>query len=833
MATYVIVGGVAGGAGTAARLRRLDEKAEILMFERGEYISYANCGLPYYAGGTITERSRLFIMTPEKFKEALNVEAKTSHEVLSINRAEKTVRVRNLKTGGEFDQSYDVLVLSPGAAPVKPPIPGIDDQAILPLRTVSDVDAIKARLDKTETRRAVVVGAGFIGLEMAENLKERGLEVTVVEALDQVMNVIDYDMAAIVQRHLRDKGVHLRLKDGVASFTRKGSSLSVTLSSGASIDADIVILSIGVKPDTALARESGLAVAQNGAIKVDRFFATSDPSIRAVGDAIEFESPLSGQAISVPLAGPANKQARICADNIVLGNTRPYTGTIATSIAKVFDLAVASTGFSAKNLQRANLPYAEAVTHAGSHAGYYPNALQLAIKVLYHPETGKLWGAQAVGFDGVDKRIDVISAYIKKNGTVRDLAEFEQAYAPPFSSAKDPVNMLGFIAENALDGMSKTIPWREIDSYRARGAFFLDVRSAEEFSLGSIPGAYNIPHTELRGRFSEVPRDKPIVINCAIGLRGYLAERMLRMNGFTDVANLTGGYRTWKAATAELESLGQSESKGDRSPAFDRAITVQADDGSPRKPQGGKEISIDACGLQCPGPIIRLKKEIDTLSSGDILTIRATDPGFAHDVKSWCSLTGNSLVSLETVDGVIAAVIEKGTKGSAEKTEAGMNAATCGGTGATFIVFSNDMDRALASFVLANGAAATGKNVTMFFTFWGLSVLRKKARGVKKDLLGRMFGMMLPKSMQGLSLSSMNFGGLGPLMMKYRMKKKNVDQLESMFAEAQKSGVRMIACQMSMDIMGKNAAELLDGVEIGGVATYMEAASASGVNLFI
>jgi peroxiredoxin family protein/TusA-related sulfurtransferase len=305
------------------------------------------------------------------------------------------------------------------------------------------------------------------------------------------------------------------------------------------------------------------------------------------------------------------------------------------------------------------------------------------------------------------------------------------------------------------------------------------------------------------------------------------------MNGFTDVANLTGGYRTWKAATAELEILGRSEGKGDRPPAFDRAITVQADDGSPRKPQGGKEISIDACGLQCPGPIIRLKKEIDAISTGDILTIRATDPGFAHDVKSWCSLTGNSLVSLETVDGVIAAVIEKGTKGSPEKTEAGMNAARCGGTGATFIVFSNDMDRALASFVLANGAAATGKNVTMFFTFWGLSVLRKKARGVKKDLLGRMFGMMLPKSMKGLSLSSMNFGGLGPVMMKYRMKTKNVDQLESMFAEAQKSGVRMIACQMSMDIMGINAAELLDGVEIGGVATYMEAASASGVNLFI
>lgn len=782
MAKYVIVGGVAGGAGTAARIRRLDERAEIIMFERGEYISYANCGLPYYAGGVISERSRLFIMTPPKFKEALNVEARTSHEVLSIDRAAKTVRVRDIKGNREFDETYDTLILSPGAAPIRPPIPGIDDPAILTLRSVSDIDAIKERLDGGNARRAVVVGGGFIGLEMAENLRERGLEVTVVEALEQVMNVIDYDMAAIVQQHLRDKGVGLRLRDGVASFARRSSIVEVRLSSGAAIEADIVILSIGVKPDTKIARDAGLDLAANGAIKVDQYFTTSDPAIRAVGDAIEFASPLLGTAITVPLAGPANKQARLCADNIVKGNSRPYGGTIATSVAKVFDLTVASTGLTGKNLERAGLPFAEAVTHAGSHAGYYPNALQLTLKILYQPETGKLWGAQAVGFDGVDKRIDVISAYVKKGGTVHDLAEFEQAYAPPFSSAKDPINMVGFIAENALAGYTKTATWRDAEKSRKgeSGTFLLDVRSREEYELGTIPGAYNIPHTELRARLAEVPRGKPILVTCAIGLRGYLAERVLRESGYGDVANLTGGYKTWKAATTEAELLAGGGG-ATRAAYADRRLGETGEDGSPQKPVAGKEIAVDACGLQCPGPIIRLKQEIDGASPGDRVSVRATDPGFARDVKSWCTLTGNALVSLETTDGVIRAVIEKGGVEKAEA-KAGSAVSQAALNGATFIVFSNDMDKALASFVLANGAAATGKRVTMFFTFWGLSVLRKKARGVKKDFLGTMFGMMLPKSMKGLALSKINFAGIGPKLMKFRMKQKNVDQLESMFA---------------------------------------------------
>ncbi len=845
MAKYLIVGGVAGGAGVAARLRRLDEKAEITILERGEHISYANCGLPYYAGGVITDRSRLFIMTPEKFKAALNVDARVGHEAMSIDRQRKTVHVRVLRSGAELDLPYDCLILSPGAGPLRPPIPGIDNPAILSLRSVSDIDAIKGRIDSGKVKRAVVVGGGFIGLEMAENLMDRGIAVTVVEAMDQVMNVIDYEMAALVQASMREKGVSLRLKDGVSAFlpsSEPGSSgLSVKLSSGALLPADLVILSIGVRPDTVLAKNAGLELAANGAIKVNEYFRTSDPDIRAVGDAIEFMSPLLGIPLTVPLAGPANKQARLCANNIVLGDTSPYKGSIATAIAKVFDLAVGSAGAAEKALVKAGIPCASLITHAGSHAGYYPGSAQLSLKIVYDPASGRLLGAQAVGADGVDKRIDVVAAFIQMGGTVADLAEFEHAYAPPFNSAKDALNMLGFMALNAKSGLSKPVSWKDVDAWKARGAFLLDVRSQEEFELGAIPGAYNIPHTEIRARLGEIPRGKAILINCAVGLRGYLAERVLRQNGFEDVGNLTGGYRIWSAAVSELERLAAGSPAiapsvaPPASPLFSAADSKRAgvnEDGSPE----AAPTLLDACGLQCPGPIIQLKKGMDALKPGQRLKVLATDQGFSHDVKSWCSLTGNELISLSQEKGQIQALIEKG------------GSALCGGapcpspgasvigsqTGATFIVFSNDMDKALASFVLANGAAAIGRTVTMFFTFWGLSVIRRpKAVKVSKDFMGKMFGMMLPRGAGRLSLSKMNMGGMGSLMMKGRMKSKNVDQLESMMAQAKLAGVRMVACQMSMDIMGVKAAELVESVEIGGVATYLEAAASSGVNLFI
>ena len=834
MAKYLIVGGVAGGAGTAARLRRRDENAQIIMFERGQYISYANCGLPYYAGNVITERSRLFVMTPERFMESLNVEARVQSEVISINRKAKTIRVRDLKNQSEYDERYDTLILSPGASPVRPPIPGIEHKAIYSLRSVSDIDQIKEKIDSPATKRAVVVGGGFIGLEMAENLKERGLEVSVVEALEQVMNIIDYDLAAEVQQHLRAKGVNLYLKDGVSAFEDHDSIVSVRLSSGTLIDADIVILSIGVRPDTAFLKQSGIELAKNGAIKVDEFFTTNDKDIRAVGDAIEFASPLTKLACTVPLAGPANKQARLCADAIIDGNKRPYTGTIATSIAKIFDMTVASTGLTEKGLKAAGLPYRTAVTHAGNHAGYYPNSRQLTLKILYHPESGKLWGAQSVGYDGVDKRIDVISAFIGKEGTVYDLAEFEQAYAPPFSSAKDPVNMVGFIAVNTLEGFSDTINWEEAEAGRKSGAFMLDVRTEEEYELGAIEGSVNIPHTILRQKLLMVPTDRLVIVYCAIGLRGYLAERVLRQNGYTNVRNLTGGYKTYESAVRERyllenkDKLSVKESGG--------IINHLNEDGSFRKRSENKILTVDACGLQCPGPIIRLKREIDNLEEGDRIVIKASDPGFGPDVQAWCKLTGNELVSVKTTDGIIEAVVGKGNASVCNMPDsAGEKPAICDSdNGATMIVFSNDLDKALASFVLANGAAASGKSVTMFFTFWGLSVLRKKdAPKVKKDFMGTMFGAMLPKGMDNLALSSMNMGGMGAKMMKGRMKKKHVDQVKQMYEDARKSGVRMVACQMSMDIMGITAEELLDGVEIGGVATYMGAASESKINLFI
>ena len=827
MATYVIVGGVAGGAGTAARLRRLDEHAHIIMYERGEHISYANCGLPYYAGGTITERSRLFVVTAQRFNEVFGVEVKTRHEVLSINREERYVRVKDLESGSEFSQYYDTLVLSGGAAPLRPRIPGIDDPDIYTVRSVTDIDAIVRKVQDNRTTLAVVFGGGFIGLEMAENLKERQLKVSLVEALDQVMNVIDYDMAALVQQQLREKGVPLYLKDGVKSFERAKGQLLVTLASGTVIETDLVILSIGVRPDTKIAHDAGLKLGSNGAITVDELFTTSDPHIKAVGDAIEYPSPFTKKPVTIPLAGPANKQARLCADAIVTGTCRPYRGTIATSIAKIFDLTAASTGLTGKQLKQAQIPYAEVLTHAGSHAGYYPNSLQLALKILFDPQIGRLYGGQAVGYAGVDKRIDVLAALIGKEGTIHDLADFEQAYAPPYSSAKDPLNMVGFIAQNVIDGMTRVVTTWELKELMQKDAIILDVRTEEEYDLGTIPGSINIPHTDIRSKLASIPKDRPIIVFCAIGVRGYLAERMLRQLGYDEVYNLTGGYKTWHAVANELDALEHPEN------AQVALFTPSPgeEDGSPRSPQSDTIKLIDACGLQCPGPIMTLKKTMDEMSPGDVLRVLATDPGFNRDVQSWSRLTGNRLISLDTKNGTIEAVIEKGS---------GKSPAPAGTTpavnrdGASIIVFSNDMDRVLATFVLANGAAATGKKVTMFFTFWGLTVLRKRKTGkVKKDFMGKMFGMMLPKGMDDLSLSQINFGGMGPKLMKKRMKQKHVDQLRSMYTQARMAGVRMVACQMSMDIMGIPAPELLDGIEIGGVATYYEAASESGVNLFI
>jgi NADPH-dependent 2,4-dienoyl-CoA reductase/sulfur reductase-like enzyme/rhodanese-related sulfurtransferase len=551
----VIIGGVAGGATAAARLRRLDEKAEIVLFERGEHVSYASCGLPYYAGGAIKERDALFLMTPTRFEATFDIEVRTGHEATAIHPAEKCVTVVERATGRGYSEPYDALLLAPGAQPVRPPIPGVEHECIFTLRSVPDIDAIKQRIDSHKLERAVVVGAGFIGLEMAENLRARGLAVTVVEALPQVMNVMDFEMAAPLHQHLRDKGVELHLGDAVSSFARDGERVVTTLASGKRLPADMVLLSVGVKPETSLAATAGLALDERGYIVTDAGMRTSDPSIFAVGDAVVVRNPITGKPSAVPLAGPASKQARIAADNIAGRGGKEagkeYRGAIGTAIAKVFDMTVACTGLSEKACTEAGIPHRSVIVHPASHAGYYPGAKLFALKVVFDPAGGKILGAQAVGFEGVDKRIDVLAAFIAMGAGVRALTEFEHAYAPPYGSAKDPVNYAGFVAENLTAGRTSQVGWRDVESLKAQGALVLDVRTSKEFTAGHIDGAVNISSTELRFRLGELPRDRFIVVYCRVGIRGYLAERILRQNGFANVANLAGGWLTYAPAIAE------------------------------------------------------------------------------------------------------------------------------------------------------------------------------------------------------------------------------------------------------------------------------------------
>ncbi len=816
---YLVIGGVAGGATAAARLRRMDENADIILFERGKYVSYANCGLPYYIGGVITERDKLFVQTVEGFTARFNIDIRPEQEVTAIHPKDKTVEVKNLGTGQTYTESYDKLVLSPGAEPLRPGIEGINSKKIFTLRNVPDTDTIKNYVDQNKPRHAVVVGGGFIGLEMAENLHDLGINIAVVEMANQVMAPLDYSMATIVHQQLIEKKVDLRLEDGVSRFEETSEGILVHLRSGKQIATDLVILSIGVRPETRLAKEAGLAIGSLGGIAVNDYMQTSDPDIYALGDAVEVINPVTGKPALIPLAGPANKQGRIVADNIVFGNRETYKGTIGTSIAKVFDLTVAAAGANAKLLKREGIAYRSSYTHSASHAGYYPGAVPMSIKILFSPEDGKLLGAQIVGFDGVDKRIEMLAQVIQRKGTVYDLTELEQAYAPPYSSAKDPVNMAGYVAENILTKKVEIIGWRDIARLSSE-TILVDVRTTDEYSLGSIPGAINIPVDELRSRLSELPKNKPIVVTCAIGLRGYLAYRILAQHGYKDIRNLSGGYKTWSIATAK-PTLIQAGSNP-KTTETEKTVAAVAPHSSTRQ-----TIRIDACGLQCPGPVMQLKKHYAEIKTGDRLLITATDQGFGKDVAAWCNMTGAQLVGVENKSGVIHATIEKGEPKSACKM-------VNGGDNKTLIVFSDDLDKALASFVIANGAASTGKKVTMFFTFWGLNVIKKRQKpAVSKDIFGKMFGWMLPAHSGKLKLSKMNMGGAGSWMMRLIMKKKHIDSLESLIAQAAENGVEMIACTMSMDVMGVKQEELMENVTLGGVATYLERAEDANVNLFI
>lgn len=542
----LIVGGVAGGASCAARLRRLDEHCEILVFDRGPFVSFANCGLPYYVGDVIADERKLLVATSELFRRRFAVRVHTGTEVLRIDRAARTIRVRVLESGAERDERYDALVLAPGAAPIRPPLPGVDLPGVFVLRSIPDSRRIRARLE-AGARRAVVVGGGFIGLEMAENLVHRGIEVTLLEKLPQLMPPFDPEMAAPLARHLTEKGVTLRLGDGLAGFEPgPNGSLVVLAESGARLPADLVMLSIGVRPETGLARDAALALGPRGGIAVDAQMRTSDPHVWAVGDAVEVRDIVTGQEAIVPLAGPANRQGRVAAESIA-GRDTHFRGVQATAVVGVLGLTAASTGASEKGLRRAGVTgFAKVYLHPGHHAGYYPGAQPIHLKLLFSVPDGRVLGAQAVGGEGVEKRIDVIATTLQHGGTVHDLAEAELCYAPQYGAAKDPVNLAGMLAVNVLTGDMPVADWEALPPAEA---LVVDVREADEWAAGHVPGAVHLPLSELRERHGELPRDRELWLYCAAGQRGYYATRFLAQHGYRP-RNLSGGYTTWRAFEA-------------------------------------------------------------------------------------------------------------------------------------------------------------------------------------------------------------------------------------------------------------------------------------------
>ena len=623
----VIIGGVAGGATTAARLRRKDESMEIVLLERGEYISYANCGLPYHVGDVIKNRESLLLQTPEAMKKKFNIDVRVQNEAVKINPEDQTVTIKDLKKGIEYEESYDYLVIATGSSPVVPPIPGIDGPDIYTLWTVPDTDRIKKVIEIKKPKTAAVIGGGFIGLEMAENLNRAGLQVSIVEMQDQVMAPLDFEMAQLLHENIEMNGVSLLLGDGVASFEHKDGKTLITLNSGKELQTDMVLLSIGVRPNSELAGEAGLKLNGRGGILVDEMLRTSEENIYAVGDVIEVENYVLKEPAMIPLAGPANKQGRICADNIA-GGQKKYKGTLGTSVAQVFDLTAAAAGVNEKMLIRKGKvrgkDYETVLINQKSHAGYYPGAVPVTLKLLFDLD-GNILGAQAVGQEGVDKRIDVLAGAMRSGNTIYDLEELELAYAPPYSSAKDPVNMLGFTAENVLEKMVSFMSCRELDDRIETEGWekdltILDVTEEMERMVFHIPGSVHIPLGQLRQRMSELPKDRLIVTYCAVGVRSYNAARILEQNGFSDVKVLEGG-------TSFYQSMHYKDSQSSACREEEQLKVAEAEP---------KEVRlVDCCGLQCPGPIMKVHETLESMEDGETVKVAATDMRFPRDIESW------------------------------------------------------------------------------------------------------------------------------------------------------------------------------------------------------
>lgn len=791
--TVIIIGGVAAGASAAARLRRLDENCRIILLEKGKIISYANCGLPYHLGGVIPEKDNLLVMPAKKFAAWFNVDVRTECEVVKINREQKTVLCKT--PSGEYEEGYDKLLIATGATPnEKSSIPNVFN-----LWTFKDMEMVLKSL--SNAKKAVIVGAGFIGLEAAENLNEKGLDVTVIQRGAHVLPTIDKEMATPLAQELERRGISVRYNCTVKNYKSKDGAVEIEMDCGDKIIADVVIISTGVMPNSAIAKECGLECGPRGHIKVNKFLQTSDINIYAAGDVIELDEHSPYSFAAVPLAGPANKQGRIAANNIA-GGRSSYKDSFGTSVVKVGHLTAASVGMTEAALLRDGKKFHKLYLHPASNASYYPGGNRMTLKLLFGDD-GTIFGAQIVGGKGVDKRIDSIATAMRRGMRAPELGELELAYAPPYSSAKDPVNFAGFVAENILSGLSDVVYPDTIPA----DAVVLDVREPEENALGAIPNALNIPLGKLRERLDELDKSKLIVCCCQVGLRGYLAERILKQNGF-NAANLSGGWLGWKLFFPEQNKV---------------------------KPQAAKKIetpvaigkTIDVRTLPCPGPVMKLKSEIAEAQENSVIHLLAAST-FETDLLNWARNNGATIANLKHVEDYIEVDVIKNA------TPTGISSTLPQNHEVAMVLFSNDFDKAMAAMILANGLAASGAKVSIFFTFWGLSVLRKNpAPPVKKNFISRMFGFLLPRGASKLTLSKMNMLGMGSVIMKRVMKQKSVLTLPELMASAKEAGVKFIACDMAMDVMGITREELLEVDEVAGAATFAALAKNSNNTLFI
>ena len=809
MKKVLIVGGVAGGASTATRLRRLDENLEIIIFEKGEYVSFANCGLPYHIGDVIQNRESLLVQTPESLKARFNLDVRVNSEVIEVNGRDKKVKVKT-KNGEEYEENFDFLVLAPGAKALFPPIKGIENKKIFTLRNINDMDKIKSEIKSNAVKKAVVVGGGYVGIEIAENLKYLGIDTRLVEAAPHILAPFDSEISNILEYELVNNGINLLTSEKVVEFQENGNEIIIKLESGKSITTDMVILSIGVSPDTRFLQSSGINLGERGHILVNENLETNIDGVYALGDSILVKNYITNQDVAIPLAGPANRQGRIVAGNIV-GRNEKYKGSLGTAIIKIFGLTGASTGLNERTLKQLNISYEKIYLHPNNHAAYYPGAIPISIKALYNKENREILGAQAVGINGVDKFIDVVATSIKFKATIDDLAELELAYAPPFLSAKSPTNMVGFIGQNIEDGLLEQMFMEDLKNYNEKETIILDVREELELIGGKFDNSINIPLSKLRKRYTELPKDKEIWTYCAVGLRGYIATRFLSQKGYR-VKNIAGGIKSEKKVIAKNQK--------------ENSLIKQNDSDIEKEDE-----YLDLSGLSCPGPLVKIKEKIDKLGENEKLKVKVSDPGFYNDIQAWSKVTKNSLLSLDKKDGLTYVTLQKGqiSKVTEKKED---DVIIEDNSNMTMVVFSGDLDKAIAAFIIANGALTMGKKVTMFFTFWGLSILKKKNLA-KKSFIEKMFAMMLPKNSQDLPVSKMNFFGIGAKMIRSVMKKKNIMSLEELIKKAIDSGVNITACTMSMDVMGISKEELIDNINYGGVGQYLGEAEKSNNNLFI